>query len=200
MADEMDGKDLAERVRLIENMLTEGRRTCESWGWTFVLWGVTYYIAFFWASWGHFTYAWPVTVIAAGLLTMAGFLRKDSAHPNTTLGRAIGSIWIATGLTMFILFDALSFSGHLTDARIFLAAASAILGLANAACGLTLKWKAEFGCGLVWWAAAVIASFGSMNAAVDAFLAAIFLCQIVFGIYAMILESQRRKQNGVAHA
>ena len=201
MTDEMDGKDLAERVRLIESMMAEGRRKCESWGWTFVLWGVAYYVAFFWGAWGHFAYAWPVTVIAAGLLTWGGFTRKERFQPNTTLGRAIGSIWIATGLSMFILFDALGFSGHMTDARVFLAGASAMLGLANAACGLTLKWKAEIACGLVWWAAAVIASFGSVNVAVDAFLVAIFLCQIVFGIYAMILESQRRKlQNGVVNA
>jgi hypothetical protein len=199
MMDEMDGKDLAERVRLIEGMMAEGRKKFESWGWTFVLWGVAYYVAFFWGTWGHFAYAWPVTVTAAGLLTAAGFKRKNAAR-NTTLGRAIGSIWIATGLSMFILFDALGFSGHMTDARVFLAGASAMLGLANAACGLTLKWKAEFACGLVWWTAAVVACFGSENAAVGAFLAAIFLCQIVFGIYAMILESQRRKQSGVVHA
>jgi hypothetical protein len=200
MTDEMDGKDLAERVRLIESMMAEGRKKFESWGWTFVLWGVAYYIAFFWGVWGHFAYAWPVTMTAAGLLTAAGFARKGSER-NTTLGRAIGSIWIATGLSMFILFDALGFSGHMTDARVFLAGASAMLGLANAACGLTLKWKAEIACGLVWWTAAVVASFGSVDVAVDAFLAAIFLCQIVFGIYAMILESQRRKlQNGVVNA
>jgi hypothetical protein len=141
-----------------------------------------------------------VTVIAAGLLTAAGFMRNTSAGPNTTMGRAIGSIWIATGLSMFILFDALGFSGHMADPQVFLAAASAMLGLANAACGLTLKWKAEFGCGLAWWAAAVIACFGSANAAIYAFLAAIFLCQIVFGVYAMILESRRRRHHEALHA
>jgi hypothetical protein len=104
------------------------------------------------------------------------------------------------GISMFILFDALGFGGHMTDARIFFATASAMLGTANAACSMMLKWKAEFACALVWWAAAVIASFGSMDAAVDAFLAAIFLCQIVFGIYTMILESRQRKERGAANA
>jgi hypothetical protein len=200
MVDEMDGRELAERLRLIESMMAEGRRACESWGWTFVLWGVAYYIAFFWSAWGHFAYAWPVTVIPAGILTAAGFMRKDCTHPNTTMGRAIGSIWITTGLSMFILFDALGFSGHMTDARIFLAAAPAMLGLANIACGLMLKWKAELACGLAWWTASVVACFGSPSLAINAFLVAIFLCQIVFGVYAMILESQRRKPNGVANA
>jgi hypothetical protein len=164
-----------------------------------VLWGVAYYVAFFWAAWGHFAYAWPVTVVAAALLTMVGFWRSES-QPNTTLGRAIASVWIAMGISMFILFDALGFGGHLTDVRIFVAAASAMLGMANAACSLMLKWKAEFACAMAWWTAAVVASFCSVDTAVDAFLAAIFLCQIVFGIYAMVLESRRRREHGAAHA
>jgi hypothetical protein len=191
--------ELTERLNLIEAMITEGRRRCESWGWTFLLWGVAYYVAFFWAVWGHFAYAWPVTVVAAALLTMLGFWRQGN-QPNTTLGRAIGATWAAMGISMFILFDALGFGGHLADARIFFAAASAMLGMANAACSMMLKWKAEFACAMVWWTAAVIASFGSVDAAADAFLAAIFLCQIVFGIYAMILESRRRRERGAAHA
>jgi hypothetical protein len=199
MSGDLDRGDLAERVRLIENMMAEGRRQCESWGWTFVLWGIAYYVAYFWSSWAHGTYAWPITVIAAGLLTVAGFMRRPSGS-GTTLGHAIVAIWTATGISMFILFDALGYTGHLADAHVFLAGMSAMLGLANAACGLALKWKAEIACAVVWWAAVVIASIGSAQAAVDAFLAAVFLGQIVFGVYAMILESRRRRLSGVAHA
>ncbi|MDR3754530.1 MAG: hypothetical protein P4K93_14800 [Terracidiphilus sp.] len=192
--------ELHERLKLIECMMAEGRQKCESWGWTFLLWGVAYYVAFFWGLWTNFRYAWPITMVAAGLLTTAGFMVKDCG-PNTTMSRAIGSIWMAAGVTMFILFFGLSFSGHMTSPRIFFAGAPAILGLANVACGLTLKWKAELACGLVWWAATLVACFGSPDAAMDSFLVAIFLCQIVFGIYAMILESRRRKQqNGAVNA
>lgn len=191
--------ELTERLNLIEAMIAEGRRKCESWGWTFVLWGVAYYVAFSWAAWGHFAYAWPVTVVAAALLTVVGFWRQGN-RPGTTLGRAVASTWWAMGISMFVLFDALGFSGHLTDPRISLAAASAMLGTANAACSMMLKWKAEFACALVWWAATVAASFGSVDTAVGAFLVAIFLCQIVFGIYAMVLEARRRRVRGAAHA
>jgi len=45
--------ELAERVKLIEDMLAAGRRKTESWGWTFVLWGVAYYVAIAWATWGQ---------------------------------------------------------------------------------------------------------------------------------------------------
>jgi hypothetical protein len=95
---------------------------------------------------------------------------------------------------MFILFDAMGFGLHLADARAFFAAASAMIALANAACSLTLKWKAEFLCAIVWWATAIIACFTSLVTAVIAFLAAIFLCQIVFGAYMMVLESRQRRQ------
>ena len=50
MTDEMDGKDLAERVRLIESMMAEGRHGTERWGWSFVLWGVAYLVATAWSS------------------------------------------------------------------------------------------------------------------------------------------------------
>jgi hypothetical protein len=104
------------------------------------------------------------------------------------------------GISMFILFDALSIAGRLNDVRIFVAVASAMLGTSNAACSIMLKWKTEFVCALVWWAAAVVASFGTQRESIDAFLAAIFLSQIVFGIYAMILESRRRGVRGAANA
>jgi hypothetical protein len=186
--------DLKERLDLMQKMIAEGRRKQESWGWTFVLWGIAYYIAFFWAWLGNFVYAWPITMLAAGILTFIGFARPRRRSPETTMGRAIASIWIATGSSMFILFDAMGFGMHLADARVFFAAASAMIGLANAACSLTLRWKAEFICAIVWWAAAVIACFGNLVTAIAAFLAAIFLCQIVFGAYMMVLESRQRRQ------
>ena len=45
-ANEMELKD---RLDLIENMLSAGRRKTENWGWTFVLW------------------AWPITWPLSGL-------------------------------------------------------------------------------------------------------------------------------------
>ena len=46
-------QDLKDRLSLIETMIAEGRRTTESWGWTFVLWGVAYYVAIAWSSMGE---------------------------------------------------------------------------------------------------------------------------------------------------
>jgi hypothetical protein len=190
-AEEME---LRERLDLMQRMINEGRRKQESWGWTFVLWGIAYYIAFFWAWLGSFPIAWPITMGAGGVLTFIGFSRRQYRVPETTIGRAIASIWIATGCSMFILFDAMGFGLHLADPRAFFAAASAMIGLANAACSLTLKWKAEFLCAIVWWAAAVVSCFCNLVTTVVAFLVAIFLCQIVFGAYMMVLEARQRRQ------
>jgi hypothetical protein len=110
------------------------------------------------------------------------------------MGRAIGSIWVAMGITMFILFFSLGLSGRLVDQQAFVALVAAMLGTSNATSSLILKWKAQFACAIVWWAAAVISCFGTFMQSSIAGVAAIFLCQIAFGIYATIYESSKRGQ------
>lgn len=192
--------DVRDRLKLIESMMAEGRRTTESWGWTFVLWGAAYFIATAWASLGAGSnWAWPVTMIAASIITAVAFSRKKHGHPETTLGRAIGSIWCSMGTVLFVLLMSLVWSGRY-DTHVFVAIIGAMLGTANAASSLILKWKMQFACAVVWIASAVAACFGSADQAGYAFLAATFFCQIVFGIYAMVCESRRNRQGGAVHA
>ncbi len=206
MQEETSERDLKERLALIESMIAEGRRRTESWGWTFLLWGVAYYVAIAWATWGqHFAVwgssalAWPVTMILACVLTMAIGIRKGKGQPETTAGRAIFSIWVALGISMLVVFPALALAGKL-DPHVFVALVAAMLGAANGGSAILLRWKAQFGCAVVWWTTSAAACFGSDAQLLGVFLTAIFLCQIVFGIYAMIQESRRRKQGGVVHA
>src|SRR5215469_4905972 len=179
-------QELKERLNLIERMVAEGRRTTESWGWTFVLWGVAYYLAIAWSVWGRSVWAWPTIILIAVIATVVVASLKTGHHPHTTLGRAIGSIWIALGISMFLLFLAAGLTGRLTDRHLFLAVMSAILGMANGASALILRWKVQLGCAAVWWAAAIATCFGSDTQSIIVFLVAIFLGQIVFGIYGMI--------------
>ena len=195
MPEPANEQELRDRLSLIESMIAEGRRTTESWGWTFVLWGAAYMIAMAWAAWGHSTWAWPVTVVAAVIVTIVGASAKAGKHPETTLGRATSSIWMALGTTMFVLFLALGISGRLTDPHVFIAVASAILGMANAASGLILRWKMQLACALVWWVTAVASCFATETQSTVEFLVAIFFCQIVFGIYGMIAESREQKDH-----
>jgi hypothetical protein len=198
--------ELTERLNLIESMITEGRRKTESWGWSFLLWGVAYYVAICWATWGkgiaiwgHRNLAWPVTMLAATALTMFIGFRKSTGEPETTIGRAIVSIWICMGISMLLIFPSLSIAGRL-DAHSFVAIIAAMLGVANGASGMILKWKMQLACAVVWWATAVAACFGSDAQLTAVFLSALFLCQIVFGIYTMVLESRRPKKHEAVHA
>jgi fatty acid desaturase len=200
MQDHITEQELKDRLSLIENMIAEGRRNSESWGWAFVLWGVVYYLAIAWSGWGHGAWAWPVTVLVGVVLTVVIGSLKTGNHPETTLGRAIGSIWLALGISMFLLFLSLGVSGRLADQHLFIAVTSAILGLANGASALILRWKVQFGCAVVWWAAAIASCFGTDAQSLIVFLVAIFLCQIVFGIYGMIADAQMRKRRNPLHA
>ena len=98
--------EMKERLNLIETMIAEGRRTTESWGWTFVLWGVAYYVALAWSMLGQGNWAdwaWPVTMIAGVALTVAIAMRKGRTQPTTKIGRAIASVWNAMGISMMLL-------------------------------------------------------------------------------------------------
>jgi hypothetical protein len=95
---------------------------------------------------------------------------------------------------MFVLFMALGWSGKLMDYNIFVAIMAAMLATVNAASSMILRWKLQFACALVWWALTVYACFGKGKSLTIAFLAALFFCQIVFGIYGMIREARARKQ------
>ena len=200
MQDHTTEQELKERLGIIETMIAEGRRNTESWGGTFVLWGVVYYLALAWSAWGHSVWAWPATMLIAVIVTVVVASLKAGNHPGTTLGRAIGSIWIALGISMFVLFLALGLSGRLTDQHLFVAVISAILGLANGASALILRWKVQLACAVVWWVAAVATCFGRDAQSLVVFLVAIFLCQIAFGIYGLIAEAQVRKRRSPVHA
>jgi len=199
--------ELTERLELIESMIAEGRRSTTRWAWTIVLWGVAFYVVIAWSSgflggpiWGQHYMAWPVTMIGTWLLSwgLATRMAKSAKAPMTTMKRAIISIWTAMGISMFALLLPLGLSGR-ADQQVCVAVVVTLLGMANAASGILLKWKAQFACAVVWWAAGSASLFGSITQSTIAFLAAIFFCQIVFGIYAVILESRGRRQ-GAANA
>ncbi|HLM98553.1 MAG TPA: hypothetical protein VK335_04690 [Bryobacteraceae bacterium] len=200
MQDQTSEQELKERLSLIESMIAEGRRHTESWGWTFVLWGLVYYLAIAWSAWGQRVWAWPVSMLIGVIVTVVVASLKGGNQPETTLGRAVGSIWIALGISMFLLFPALGLSGRLTDQHVFVAVIAALLGMANGASALILRWKVQLACAVVWWVAAVAACFGTDAQGMIVFLAAIFLCQIVFGVYGMIADAQERGRRAPIHA
>ena len=99
---------------------------------------------------------------------------------------------------MCVLLPALGFSGRFNQ-HIFVAIVAAMLGVSNGASGMILRWKAQIASAIVWWVATIAACFGSDNQCTVVFVIAIFFCQIVFGVYGMILESRERRLEA-AHA
>ncbi len=203
-----ENQELTERLELIESMIAEGRRSTTRWAWTILLWGVAFYVAIAWSSgflggpiWGQHYMAWPVTMTGTWLLSwsLAARMRRGAKAPITTVGRAIISIWAAMGISMFALLLPLGLSGR-ADQQVIVAVVMTLLGTANAASGMLLKWKAQIACAVVWWVASAASLFGTVTQSSIAFLAAIFLCQIVFGIYAMMLESRAQRRQGAANA
>lgn len=191
--------NLNDRLTLIETMIAEGRRSTQRWSWVFLLWGVAYYVAIAWSVWGRSALAWPVTMIAAALVTGIGRSRVRRHQPSTTLGRAMGAIWGVMGTVLFIVLMALGLSGR-ADWHVSVAIAGAMLAVANGISGILLRWKMQLASALVWVALAVGACFTSDTQTAILSLAAIFFCQIVFGIYAMVLEAHRRRGQGAVHA
>ena len=67
------------------------------------------------------------------------------------MGRAIGAMWMAMGISLFVLLMSLGFSGR-ADRMCSWQSSAAMLGMANAASSIILKWKMQFACAVVWWA------------------------------------------------
>ncbi len=195
----LEGQELKDRVDLIEIMIAEGRSTTGRWGWSFVLWGIAYFVAFAWSYFGRSNAAWPVTMIVAGVLTGVLAARRRRNRPHTAIGRAIGSIWMAMGISLFLVIFSLAYSGRL-DNHSSLAIVGMALGMVNLASSIILKWKMQFACALVWLGVAEVACFGSVDECLIAFLAGTFFCQIVFGIYAMVSEARGNGQRRAIHA
>lgn len=195
--------ELQDRLSLIETMIAEGRKTAERWGWSFVLWGVAYYAAIAWGAWGHSNLAWPVTMAAAALLTAVIAIRGKGRGAETTIGRAIGALWFSVGTALFIFCLCGSITRHI-DLQVFISAVAVMLGTANAVSSMILRWKSQFAVALVWWTAGAVAPFANDGQCQAIFLIAIFLCQIVFGIYMMLAEARERREitgrSGTAHA
>lgn len=191
-------QELKEQLNLIQTMIAEGRRSTQSWGWSFLLWGVAYYVAAAWSTLGHSYWAWLVTMTIAVVLTGVFGARVSRGHPETMFGRAIGSVWKVMGISLFIVLVALGASGHY-NIHVYMAIIGGMLAVAHGTSSLILRWKMQFACALVWLGAGVAGSFGPESQAAISFLAAVLFGQIIFGIYAMTLDARRRAPRGAAH-
>jgi hypothetical protein len=182
-------QELLERIELIERMVTQGRRTTQYWGWTFVLWGAGQLIALAWNILsGRPEIAWPVTMTLCGILTGIGSARMRKAeHAETIISRSLGSIWFSCGFALFFLGFIGNFMGFFSF-QSFLVVVFALMGVANIASGTILRWRTQQILGIIWWAGAVVVMAGTQKTALWAFVGMTLAAELLFGIYLMYRE------------
>jgi hypothetical protein len=199
MTEQETHDELLTRFELVEMMVKEGRRSTEYWGWTFVLWGTAYLIAIAWSYWGHRPdIAWPVTMIAATVLTIVVATRKKRDKPQTPVSRAISGIWTAVGSALFIFCFAAAISGR-SEIHVYIAAIEILLGVANCAISITLRWRGQFLIALLWWVSAVVTLFISAQWIMPIFVIDTLIGFLGFGLYLMYRERRDRRLR-VQHA
>ncbi|MGC1872002.1 MAG: hypothetical protein WA700_13690 [Acidobacteriaceae bacterium] len=199
MTEQETQEELLTRFELVEMMVKEGRRSTEYWGWTFVLWGAAYLIAIGWTYWSHRPeIAWPVTMIAATVVTIVVSTRKKTSKPHTPISRAIVGIWTAVGAALFIFCFAAGISGH-AETHSYIAAIEILIGVANCAVSMTLRWRIQFLIALVWWISAVVTCFVALQWITPILVFDTVIGFLGFGLYLMYRERRDRRLR-VQHA
>lgn len=199
--DETNEISMQERLQLIESMIHEGRKSTDYWGWSFLLWGVAYFIAIGWVYYlPHPQYGWPIVMTAtlvAGAL-IGRWKHRHHPQPRNTQSRALGGIWYAMAAAIFIFAFAGSISGH-SEPHIFLAGIEILIGVANAASAFTLRWPLQFIVALVWWGCGVASCFVAVEHLIPVLILATLIGNIGFGLYLMRRETVDRARQ-VSHA
>jgi hypothetical protein len=199
MTEQETQEELLTRFELVEMMVKEGRRSTEYWGWTFVLWGTAYLIAIAWSYWLHQpNIAWPVTMTAAAVLTIVVAARKRRAKPQTPVSRAIVGIWRAVGAAIFIFCFAVGISGH-AEMHAYIATVEIMVGIANCAISMVLRWRGQFLIALLWWISAVTTCFVAMRWVMPILVFDTLVGFLGFGLYLMYRERRDRRLR-VQHA
>jgi multisubunit Na+/H+ antiporter MnhB subunit len=132
-------------------------------------------------------------MVTAAVLTVAIGSKKQK-RPVTTKSRAIGAIWTAVGSALFLYCFSVGVSGHF-ESHAYMAAIETMLGLANCASAIVLRWRAQFLVTLVWWVSAAATCFVSETLVLPILVAASLIGNIGFGLYLMVREhgDQRKK-------
>ena len=187
-----------QRVALMEAMIAEGRQSTARYGWMFVLWGLTYFVAMAWTVYLPLKdCAWPVCIgISVAISAIKG---RRHARKNQR-SRSIEAVWqvFGAGITLYVIGAIVS--AHGTQPAYY-AAIMFFIGLAHGISARILRWGAQGLAAAVWWAGGVaMFFFTTRNETLAIFLTASFFGMILFGLYAMMLERRRAATLELHHA
>ncbi len=181
---EPDRTELLSRLGLIEQMIAEGRRSTERWGWVFLLWGIGPLIAMWWeARWPKPALAWLVVMGICVVINGAVLLRRRrQPEARTTAMRSVAAVWRAVGVTVLLLALGAAVSGAL-DLRALCVALFALAAVAHGASSLILRWLPQSLAAIIWWIALMGAFVVPVNHLRVLAAAALLLGNVAFGAW-----------------
>jgi hypothetical protein len=189
---ELTRNDLVARLRLMEEMVAEGRRATGRYGWIFVLWGVVDIAGMFWQmAKPHWFGVWPVTVGVGIGLQALGLRLTGNAGSQTSKNRALTAVWRVMGMTMCLYCFSAMFA-HGANGTAYVAAIFMILGMAHAISATILRWGVQGGVGAMWLAGGVACYFVPGQWLIWLFLVEMIVGMVLFGLYATLLEGRHR--------
>ncbi len=180
------------QLALIEQMILEGRRTTERWGWTFVLWGIGHAVALLWSELAGAPWAWGVCMSACGLVmgVASALRRKRGPDKRPAQSRALGAIWEAFTWSLAVAIVAAAAGGPrgYFENGVFYAQFFGLMGAANYASAVVLRWPLQRAVAIAWWAAALAALLAPPSYVPWTFLGMAVIGEIGFGAWLMALE------------
>jgi len=197
--------DLLQRLELMECMIAEGRESTMRNGWIFVLWGLVDCVGMGWENfWPHSRFAghwaWPICLSVGAVITVVGKMlqgRQPGKSKNAQC-RSVEAVWAMMGVGM-ALYVGTEIATHLAWQYSYVAGMMMMLGTAHATSALILRWRAQGLVAAAWWAGGVgILAFKTSQATMNIFLAEMCVGMVLFGLYVMMLEQQRKA--GRTHA
>lgn len=104
----------------------------------------------------------------------------------------------AVGIDIFIFCFAVGASGH-AEIHTYMSTVEILLGVANCAISLVLRWRGQFLIALLWWISAVAKCFVSMRLVMPILVFDTLVGFLGFGLYLMYRERRDRRLR-VQHA
>ncbi len=182
--------EIADRIAIIDQALASSRRGFSRYGWVFVLWGCGHLAALTWEQvQPHLPWVWPITMLLCAAVMVLGkralgYGAAEGTGAVSPLSRAIGSLWLAFGCSMFVIF----FCDHHRPWPAFFL----LLGMTNLANGLAVRWTLQCLVGILWLVAA-----GYTNLDQDplhsrlVFGAMALLGEVAFGLRLVVLQRRQ---------
>ena len=188
--------DLVSRLDVMEQMVQEGRKSTQFYGWMFVLWGVGYVLAIGWVYLlPKPMLAWPVVMTLTALVGGVIAAKKRRGQALNSRSRAVWATWVATGSAIFVFAFGSGTSTHgWSNPQAMMAGIEVLLGLANVSSSLVLRWRVQMVVGLVWWVCGTASFYVSAEGLLPVLLAGTLICNFGFGLYLMYLEAQAARQ------